>query len=339
MDKLSPAARLMKAVRDYVQPALDNLVGQIEELGKWVRAELERRFQDLPAPKDGAPGEPGPAGRDGADAYTIAQRLGFEGDVYAWLESLRGKTGEPGAQGPAGPPGTKGDPGEPGAAGPAGPEGPAGPPGTNGAPGETGAAGPVGPQGDKGEKGETGSEGPQGAAGPEGPAGPVGPPGPEGPPGPAGPPGAAGPAGPEGPPGKAFTLEEVRGLMDSMVAGWALDFERRAQDALAAAVARLPAPKDGADGLGFDDMAVEMRGPRTLVLSFTRGDRVREFQLVLPALIDKGVYQEGTDYEAGDCATYAGSLFIAQKDHPKGRPGSSADWRLAVKRGRDARGA
>lgn len=53
-------------------------------------------------------------------------------------------------------------------------------------------------------------------------------------------------------------------------------------------------------------------------------------------VIDKGVYKHGSDYEVGDGVTWAGSYWIAQRMAPERKPGEGDDWRLAVKRGRDA---
>jgi hypothetical protein len=53
------------------------------------------------------------------------------------------------------------------------------------------------------------------------------------------------------------------------------------------------------------------------------------------AVLDRGVWRAGC-YERGDGVTYAGSLFIAQRETTDSeKPGQSDGWRLAVKRGRD----
>ena len=65
----------------------------------------------------------GGAGADGKSAYEIAVDNGFEGDVEAWLQSLKGEKGDAGLQGPPGidgkdgGQGPKGDTGEKGADG------------------------------------------------------------------------------------------------------------------------------------------------------------------------------------------------------------------------------
>lgn len=102
----------------------------------------------------------------------------------------------------------------------------------------------------------------------------------------------------------------------------------------------IPAPvkgDPGEPGFGFDDMTVEHDGERGFTLKFTQGDREKTFDFQIPAMIDRGVYKDGTEYERGDAVTFGGSLWIAQRSGPDGKPGQSDAWRLAVKKGRDGR--
>lgn len=92
---------------------------------------------------------------------------------------------------------------------------------------------------------------------------------------------------------------------------------------------------DGMDGLGFDDLTVEHDGERGFVLRFVQGERAKEFRFELPVVLDRGVWREG-EYKAGDAVTWAGSLWIAQKD-TDAKPDSGDGWRLSVKRGRDGK--
>lgn len=138
--------------------------------------------------------------------------------------------------------------------------------------------------------------------------------------------------------GKSVTLEDVRPLFDAAFAGWALDFERRAADVLQRAIDKMPAPKDGSDGFGLDDLQIEDDGDGVVTLRFVRGELVKEHKVRLPRFKDCGVFREGVEFLKGDGVTWAGSFFIAQKDAPAGKPGESDDWRLAVKRGRDGKG-
>ena len=57
-----------------------------------------------------------------------------------------------------------------------------------------------------------------------------------------------------------------------------------------------------------------------------------------PTLRYVGVYDRSGSYGAGAAATHKGSLWIAK--HPTAaEPGTSNDWQLAVKRGRDGKDA
>lgn len=74
----------------------------------------------------------GAGGGNGLSAYELAVQEGFEGDLTAWLDSLKGATG------------AKGDKGDTGA---------------KGATGAAGTNGVDGAKGDKGDKGDTGADG------------------------------------------------------------------------------------------------------------------------------------------------------------------------------------
>lgn len=94
--------------------------------------------------------------------------------------------------------------------------------------------------------------------------------------------------------------------------------------------------RDGKDGLGFDDLSFEHDGERGFVLRFQRGDTVKEFPFKVPTVLDRGVYRPERTYSKGDAVTWAGSLWIAQNETAE-KPDSGDGWRLAVKRGRDAK--
>ncbi len=133
--------------------------------------------------------------------------------------------------------------------------------------------------------------------------------------------------------GKGVTVEDFRMMFEAEQAKWALDFERRAGDVLQRAIDRMPAAKNGIDGLGFEDMSAEHDDDGNVTFKFVRGEISKEFVFRIPRFKDKGVFKDGDPYLEGDGATWDGSYFIAQKDAPTGRPGASADWRLAVRRG------
>ncbi len=92
----------------------------------------------------------------------------------------------------------------------------------------------------------------------------------------------------------------------------------------------------GLDGLGFDDLAFEYDGEKSVSFKFTRGDQVKEFPLTMPIVIDRGVFVQGKEYEPGDGVTWAGSFWIAQQKTTD-KPDDKTSWRLAVKKGRDGR--
>lgn len=91
--------------------------------------------------------------------------------------------------------------------------------------------------------------------------------------------------------------------------------------------------KDGLDGLGFDDMDMVVADDG-VALVFTRGEQKKAF--ALPIVFDRGVFKADTAYRKGNGVTWGGQFWIAQKDNPEGKPDASSDWRLAVKKGRDA---
>lgn len=159
-------------------------------------------------------------------------------------------------------------------------------------------------------------------------------------------PGKDGRDGRDGVDGKSFTAEDAKALLEPELAKWALDFERRAQDTLQRTIDRLPKPKDGVDGqngrdgidaLGFDDLTVEHDGERGFTLKFVSGERVKEFAFSVPVVLDRGYFREGESFEKGDGVTFAGSYWIAQAGTTTKPEIGNEDWRLAVKKGRDAK--
>lgn len=144
--------------------------------------------------------------------------------------------------------------------------------------------------------------------------------------------------GKDGVDGVSPSPDEVAKSMEGIFAKWALDFERKADDKLEKAIDRMPRPKDGRDGLEIEDFELSLgEDGRTITAALKRGETVIEKSVKIPAILDKGVYSDAVSYEKGDGVTYAGSYWIVQKDSPEGKPGSSDDFRLAVKRGRDGK--
>lgn len=134
------------------------------------------------------------------------------------------------------------------------------------------------------------------------------------------------------------TVEEVGATFERRFSDLALSWERQARDTFDKAADRMPVPKDGRDALALEsfDMAIGEDG-RTVSVKLQAGDTLIEKSVKIPAIIDRGVYSGEKSYEQGDGTTYGGCYWIAQKDSPEGVPGSSADWRLAVKKGRDGK--
>lgn len=158
--------------------------------------------------------------------------------------------------------------------------------------------------------------------------------------------GKDGEPGKDGQDGKSFTVDDAKALLEPEIARWALDFERRAQDVLQRSIDRIPAPKDGANGtdgrdgadaLGFDDLHVEHDGERGFTIKFVSGDRVKAFSFAVPVVLDRGYYREGDAFEKGDGVTFGGSYWIAQTTTRTKPEIGNAEWRLAVKKGRDAK--
>lgn len=155
--------------------------------------------------------------------------------------------------------------------------------------------------------------------------------------------GTQGEPGAPGEPGKSVTLADIEPLLKSMQAEWALDFERRAQDLFQKAIDAIPKPKDGkdgkdgADGIGWDDMTVEHDGKRTVTLKWVKGETETSADIIFPVPLDAGFYKEGMPVQQGDGVTFGGSYWIAQKDTTTKPEIGNPDWRLAVKKGRDAR--
>lgn len=88
---------------------------------------------------------------------------------------------------------------------------------------------------------------------------------------------------------------------------------------------------------GYPQYEIEQIDGRTFSLVVTDSLGVKtQSKFVIPAMIDKGVWQEGL-YQKGDTVSRGGSIWTAQKD-TETRPGTEqSDWRLSVKKGRDGK--
>lgn len=333
----------------------------VEKFVDGLHEYLERAFQPLAKrveavearlPEKGERGADGKDGRDGKDADPRILKSEMVPELLSFIDTEMArrvalipipKDGLQGKDGAAGEQGIKGDKGE---------------------------TGEVGLKGEKGEKGDAGRDGkdfdpelvvlevarvlpsmveraqtaladrmdaafkalPPAMAGERGPQGEPGR-------------GEKGADGRDGADGKSVTLADLQPVMESMEARIALGIERRAADIAEKAVARIPVPKDGqdgasgkdgTDGFGFDDFDVDFDGQRTFTFKWTQGERVKTKTFKPPLVLYRGVYKASEPYEKGDSTTYGGSLWIAQKDAP-GTPGDGSSWKLAVKKGADAK--
>jgi hypothetical protein len=306
--------KFVSELHDYLERAIAPLASELKELRARQPERGEKGADGLPG-KDGAPGLHGERGVDG-----IAGKDGAPGE--------RGEKGDPGRDGNDGSAGEKGEKGDPGRDG------------KDGSPGEKGEKGEKGEIGAPGEKGIDGSHGKDGEAGRDGRDGNDGLPGGKGDPGKDG---LDGKNGEKGADGASVTVDQVLPLLEASVSKWMLEWERRAQDTLSKAVERIPVPKDGRDGIdgtagrdgfGFDDLSVEYDGERALSLVFERAGQRKVFAFTLPVQIHRGVWKAGR-YSKDDNITYGGSTWLALCD-TDASPGGSDDWRLIVKRGKDA---
>ena len=324
VDDVRPMLEQMFAALPKVKDGNDGTSVTIEDL----RPMLVEMVAAIPTPKDGADGRdfdpdamraevarqialvPPPQDGRSIDLGAIFTEIGVAVSraVEALPKAKDGAPGEPGADGKEGAPGK---------------DGRAGVDGKDGSPGVDGKDGVPGERGTDGINGKDGCDG------------------------------VAGKDGRDGVDGRSVDVEEIRGIVGELLAS-AVDAIPKAKDGEPGRDGRDGQPgipgaagengadgvngRDGTDGLSLDDLEVEMKG-RTLAFRLKGGDRevFREFRL--PILKDAGVYDSGKGYEEGDCVSYGGSLFIAQRDTNDAPGGKSGDWRLAVKRGKDGKGA
>jgi hypothetical protein len=143
--------------------------------------------------------------------------------------------------------------------------------------------------------------------------------------------------GRDGEPGKdAFAIEVLSGI----------DSERKYQRGTWAShkggLWSARAPTDGMTGwdnivVGIADIEQEVKSEREFVLKCQLSNGVeRVLTFKTAALLDRGVFKAGDEYEAGDVVTWDGCMWIAQKD-TQDKPKESDAWRLSVKKGRDGR--
>lgn len=146
----------------------------------------------------------------------------------------------------------------------------------------------------------------------------------EGTPGPAGKDGKDGIDGKDGQPGK----DGVSG-----VDGKDGTIGERGADGLNGkdgAPSTIPGPKGDTGQRGADGIATREE------LNSLIEERMGEMQVRTFADVYQGVYENGRSYERGQLVTWGGSLWLSQSE-AKAKPGESAEWKLVVKKGADAR--
>lgn len=90
---------------------------------------------------------------------------------------------------------------------------------------------------------------------------------------------------------------------------------------------------------GISKIDASIDGDNLKLVIATSDGSIENLLKPLPYPKYKGVFnRDQQGYSVGDSVTWDGSLWIACTDDPVGDPNKSADWRLAVKRGKDGKG-
>lgn len=148
--------------------------------------------------------------------------------------------------------------------------------------------------------------------------------------------GKDGDKGDPGEPGKSVTLDDVSLFLDAAVAKHVLDFERRANETLAKAIDKIPAPKDGRDGVDLTEIGMDFDGERTVTIKGRTGEVTKR----LPVPLWRGYWSPGSAAETGDILTHNGTAYIAIVDNPKGEPGVGKydhEWKVFARKGTDGK--
>lgn len=166
------------------------------------------------------------------------------------------------------------------------------------------------PPAEKGEKGESGDAGPQGAPGRDG---------------------ADGKDGTDGRGVKDLLIDREGQLVATMSDG-----EMKVLGPVVGSDGKRG--KDGRDGFDLTSFeTVVLDDDRTVEFKFISGEHEHIATMKWPNAIYRGVFKDGEEYDRGDMATWAGSLWHC--DVPtKEKPGTES-WTLACKKGRDGKDA
>lgn len=90
---------------------------------------------------------------------------------------------------------------------------------------------------------------------------------------------------------------------------------------------------------GVKELSIELlEDSRTVRATFELTGKTLVHDVVIPSIIDRGVYKSTEQYDAGDAVSFGGSMWLSQKNGNTSKPGDGDNaWRLAVKRGRDGK--
>jgi cell pole-organizing protein PopZ len=140
-------------------------------------------------------------------------------------------------------------------------------------------------------------------------------------------------------PAPAPSVEEIAATFERRFSDLTLAWERQAKETFDKAIDRMPKPKDGRNALALEDFDISLgEDGRTVTVKMVAGETVVEKSVKIASLLDRGVFSKEAEYERGDGVSWGGCFYIAKCDKPEGVPGvGETDWRLAAKRGRDAK--
>lgn len=143
--------------------------------------------------------------------------------------------------------------------------------------------------------------------------------------------------GDKGDDGKSVTLTDIAPVIEAAVARTALEFERRAMDAVDKAIDKIPTPKDGNDGVSFESFEMEyVAETHEVCVRATAAGRTKELRYPAGGIRPGGYWREGTKALGGQAWSEGGNLWIAIKDTSAKPAWDSPDWFKAASKGRDA---
>lgn len=95
--------------------------------------------------------------------------------------------------------------------------------------------------------------------------------------------------------------------------------------------------KDGADGLGFEDMDVLHDGEGGVTFKFGRAGQVKEFPFQFPIPTYKGYWRDGSKAKSGNVFTHKGNAWIALEDTAEIPMRENKAWKIIAAKGNDGR--